>query len=139
MTAPAYEDIVEQQDIPTLVRSPTTTDLVKYAAVAEDFARQHWDQPYMTGLGFPNVIVHGWLTLTYMCQAVTDWLPPDVAKIAGYEARHRRPAFPGEMTVGGRVTRKTVEDDRRTLHLDIWARDAAGETLTSGSMKLIML
>lgn len=134
-----FDAIDEGQAIPTIRRSPTTTHLVKYAAVAEDFARQHWDQPYMASLGFPNVIVHGWLTLSYMCQAVTEWLPPDVARIARYDARHRRPAFPGDMILGGRVTRKAIEQDERRIDLDLWARDADGETLTSGTMTLVML
>ena len=134
-----FDSIAENQVIPAITRTPTTTDLVKYAAVAEDFARQHWDQPYMASLGFPNVIVHGWLTLTYMCQAVTDWLPPDVAKVVRYDARHRRPAFPGEVRLGGQVTRKGVEDGKQILELELWARDSADETLTSGTMKLQML
>jgi len=134
-----FEEIAEGQDIPPLVREPSSQDLVKFAAVAEDFSRQHWDRAYMESLGFPDVIVHGWLTLTYMCQAVTAWLPPDHARILRYEARHKRPIFPGRIILGGRVARKTEENGARLLDLDLWAQDAEGQVMTSGAIRLQML
>lgn len=125
-------------EIPVIQREPTRTSLIKFAGVAEDYARQHWDHPYMVSLGFPDVIVHGWLTLTYMCQAVTEWLPPEFADIIEYEARHKRPTFPGLLTCGGAVT--DVQTDGRTiLSLDLWAKNEAGEVTTSGVMRLALV
>jgi acyl dehydratase len=133
-----HEQIREGQQIPPMSWSIDTTQLVKFAAVAEDFSRQHWDQPYMASLGFPNVIVHGWLTLTHMCQAVTAWLPPETATILSYDARHRRPTFPGLLTCGGHVVACNEEAGKRVLCLELWAKNDAGEVTTSGTMRVAL-
>lgn len=132
----ATNPIVEGQELPVIHRHPTRLDLVKYAGVAEDFSPQHWDADYMRGLGFPDVIVHGWLTLTYMCQAVTEWLPPDRATILGYDARYRRPTFPGPLTCGGRVASSAVEDGKTVLSVEMWAKGEDGGVTTTGTMRL---
>lgn len=133
-----HESVREGDQIPPMSWAIDTTQLIKFAAVAEDFARQHWDQGYMASLGFQNVIVHGWLTLTHMCQAVTAWLPPETATILGYEARHRRPTFPGLLTCGGRVAACTIENGRRILSLELWAKNESGEVTTSGTMRVAL-
>jgi acyl dehydratase len=132
------ETIREGDQVPPMSWSIDTTQLVKFAGVAEDFSRQHWDQPYMASLGFPSVIVHGWLTLTHMCQAVTAWLPPEEATILDYDARHRRPTFPGLLTCGGHVTACVQEEGRRILSLELWAKNESGEITTSGTMRVAL-
>lgn len=139
MTVLTLENIDEGQDIPVLRRSPRAVDLVKFASVAEDFSRQHWDQPYMASLGFPDVIVHGWLTLTYMCQAVTACLPPEAARIIRYDARHLLPAFPGDMTVGGTIVRKKAQASDIVLELELWAKDAKENIVTRGNFDVVLL
>jgi acyl dehydratase len=133
-----HASIREGDAIPPKSWNIDTTQLVKFAAAADDFSRQHWDQAYMASLGFPNVIVHGWLTLTHMCQTVTAWLPPETATILGYDARHRRPTFPGVLTCGGHVTACAVENGRRLLSLELWAKNAGGEVTTSGTMRVAL-
>ena len=127
---------LEGQELPIIHRHPTRQDLIRFAAASEDFASQHWDTYHMRGLGFPNVIVHGWLTLTYMCQAVTEWLPPERGTVLGYDARHKRPTFPGPLTCGGRVASISVEDGKTIVDVAMWAKDASGMVTTAGTMKL---
>lgn len=129
-----FDQIGPGHAIPGITRSPQRKDLIRFAAVAEDFAEQHWDKEHMAALGFPNVIVHGWLTLTYMCQAVTAWMPPDIVRIVRYDARHKRPALPGPMRIGGSVTGVRSHHGKRQLDLAIWARDEDGNDLTTGTM-----
>ncbi|CAN5356933.1 hypothetical protein BH10PSE13_BH10PSE13_04760 [soil metagenome] len=106
--------------------------LVRYAGAADDYVAQHWDHPFMTGQGYPDVIVHGWLTSAHMCRAVTDWMPPDVAHIGAFAVRYRLPLFPGMLRCGGEV----VEADAGQAKLALWARNAGGDTVATASMTL---
>ena len=69
-----YEDITEGMEIPTLVKHPTTTELVKWAGASGDYAQIHYDKDFALSQNLPGVIVHGWLTLSCICQMLTDWI-----------------------------------------------------------------
>jgi acyl dehydratase len=132
----AFSDLRDGQEIPTLEVEVDRQTLVKYAGASDDYAFQHWDHPRMTGQGFPDVVVHGWLTFGYICRAVTDWASPEIADIQGFAVRYRRPTYPGKITCGGRVTRVREENGRRLADLDLWARNGEGEVTTTATMTL---
>src|SRR4030065_2904706 len=69
-----YEDIEVGGEIPGLVKYPTTMQLVKYAGASGDYYQIHYDKDFAVANGLPGVIVHGWLTLSFLGQMVTDWL-----------------------------------------------------------------
>lgn len=131
-----FDELAEGQEIPELVREIDTLDFVKYCGAADDYARQHWDHLHMTGLGFPGVVGHGWLTFAVMCQAVTAVIPLEIADIRSYAVRYHRPTLAGLLRCGGQVVRKTVGDGRRRAELALWARDADGETIATSPMVL---
>lgn len=113
-----------------------TLTLVKYCGAADDYARQHWDQLYMTKMGFEGVVGHGWLTFAYMCRIVTDWVPLEVADIKSYAVRYHRPTLPGVLICGAEIVGKNEAAGKRCLELKLWARDAAGEIIASSPMML---
>jgi acyl dehydratase len=108
-TVASYTDIQIDQEVPFLRREVEAATLVRYAGASEDYAHQHWDHLYMTERGFPGVIVHGWLTFAYMCQAVTNWIPREIADIGSFAVRYHRPVYPGPVLCSGRVVRKRQE------------------------------
>src|SRR3972149_11429871 len=69
-----YEDIQVGSEIPALVKYPTTMQLVKYAGASGDYYQIHYDKDIALANGLPGVIVHGWLTLSFLGQMLTDWL-----------------------------------------------------------------
>jgi acyl dehydratase len=127
-----YADVRKGQQIPELEHEITPLTLVKYCGAADDYAQQHWDHVYMTGLGFPSVVGHGWLTFAHMCQAVTDWIPLEIADIKSYAVRYHRPTLPGIVRCGGEVIR--TDDDGRTVELALWAKDGDGTVIASSPM-----
>src|SRR2546427_13280449 len=62
------------QEIPELVKHPTTRQLVQYAGAQGDFYEIHYDQAYAQSVGLPGVILHGLLKAAFLGQLVTDWL-----------------------------------------------------------------
>lgn len=64
--------------------------LVRYAGASGDFNRIHWDEAFATGVGLPNVIVHGMLTMGAAVGVVEDWAG-DPGRVVDYQTRFTRP------------------------------------------------
>jgi hydroxyacyl-ACP dehydratase HTD2-like protein with hotdog domain len=92
---------------------------------------QHWDQSFMKGQGFEDVIVHGWLTIAHMCRGVTDWMAPGTS-LRNYSVRYHRPFYPGRLLCGGNVDSVAMD----TATLSLWARNSGGELLASAQVTL---
>jgi acyl dehydratase len=92
----------------------TRDELVRYAGAALDFNPIHWNEAFARGVGLPDVIAHGMLTLAVAGRLVTDWAG-DPGKIVEYGARFTRPVpVPNDeegatLVVTGKVTE--VADD----------------------------
>jgi len=61
------------EEIPELVKHPTTRQLVQYAGAQGDFYEIHYDQDFARSVGLPGVILHGLLKAAFLGQLVTDW------------------------------------------------------------------
>ena len=78
------------QDIGSRSITVTRTDLVKYAGASGDFNPIHWNQRFAVGVGLPDVIGHGMLTMALAGRLITSWVG-DPAAVVGYAARFTRP------------------------------------------------
>ena len=65
-------------------------DLVRYAGASGDFNPIHWSERFAVGVGLPNVIAHGMLTMALGGRLVTAWAG-DPAAVVGYAVRFTRP------------------------------------------------
>jgi acyl dehydratase len=127
-----YEDIQEGADIPALVKLPTTMQLVKYAGASGDYYQIHYDKDFAVASGLPGVIVHGWLTLAFMGQMITDWLGEKgtLVKLSGsYRGINK---VNEDIICNGRVTKKYIEDGRHLARVEIWAENPQGEKTVTG-------
>src|SRR6185312_16513864 len=75
-------------ELPALVKHPTTRQLVQYAGAQGDFYEIHYDQDYARGVGLPGVILHGLLKAAFLGQLVTDWLG-DRGTLKSFEVSYR--------------------------------------------------
>ena len=137
MTAISSIDDIRAGDVvPVLRKIVDRSTLVRYAGASDDYVYLHWDRPRVQEEGFPDVIIHGWLTFAYMTEAVSAWIPRELADIQGYSVRYLRPMFPGIVDCSGRVLDVELAENDRTIRLEIWAMDEAGQITTSGNMRL---
>jgi acyl dehydratase len=95
-------------------------DLVRYAEASGDTNPLHTDPAFARKAGFPDVIVHGMLTMALLGRLVTDNFPG--RKVVGFSARFGAPLGVGEAVtcrarLGGRDARGT------TLELEAAAGD----------------
>jgi len=108
-----------RQDLPELVKHPTTRQLVQYAGAQGDFYEIHYDQGYAQSVALPGVILHGLLKAAFLGQLVTDWLG-DRGDLKSFEVSYRGIDVPGRpYRCRGRVTK--VDGDQ--VELEVWGED----------------
>ncbi len=76
--------------LPPLQVRVTRADLVRYAGASGDFNPIHWSERFAVGVGLPDVIAHGMLTMALAGRLVTAWAG-DPAAVVGYATRFTRP------------------------------------------------
>jgi acyl dehydratase len=122
------------QELPELVKHPTTRQLVQYAGAQGDFYEIHYDQDFARGVGLPGVILHGLLKAAFLGQLVTDWLGDD-GRLKSFEVSYRGIDRPGKpYTCRGRVAR--VDGDQ--AEVELWGEDSDGNRTTLGTATVEM-
>jgi acyl dehydratase len=114
MTTAGPVDAAPGDALPPLVVRMTRLDLVKYAGASGDFNPIHWSERFAVGVGLPNVIAHGMLTMALAGRLVTAWIG-DPAAVVGYSARFTRPVVVPDDDEGVELeltgTVKAVDDE----------------------------
>ncbi|TMC89062.1 MAG: dehydratase [Chloroflexi bacterium] len=121
-------------EIPELVKHPTTRQLVQYAGAQGDFYEIHYDQDYARSVGLPGVILHGLLKAGFLGQLVTDWLG-DRGTLKTFEVSYRGLDVPGKPY---RCKGKITKVDGRQVELEVWGEDEGGQRTTVGSAAVEM-
>jgi acyl dehydratase len=121
-------------EIPELVKHPTTRQLVQYAGASGDFYEIHYDQEFARSVALPGVILHGLLKAGYLGQLVTDWLG-DRGTLKTFEVSYRGLDVPGRPY---RCRAKVTGVDGNTVELEIWGEDPEGKKTTVGTATVEM-
>jgi acyl dehydratase len=121
-------------EIPELVKHPTTRQLVQYAGASGDFYEIHYDQEFARGVALPGVILHGLLKAGYLGQLVTDWLG-DRGTLKTFEVSYRGLDVPGRPY---RCRAKVTGVDGNRVELEIWGEDPEGKKTTVGTATVEM-
>ena len=117
------------QELPELVKHPTTRQLVQYAGAQGDFYEIHYDQAYARSVGLPGVILHGLLKAGFLAQLVTDWLGDD-GRLVTFEVSYRGIDEPSRPY---RCRGKVVRVDGDEADLEVWGEDESGKRTTVGT------
>src|SRR5579884_2472699 len=129
-----FEDVQEGQEIPKLVKNPSTQQLVQWAAGSGDFYQIHYDPEFAKSTGLSGIIVHGALKHAFLGQLLWDWVAPSGGRIKKYGVSYRGMDFPAvQMTCKGVVKRKYQENGENLVDLDIWVENANGQKTTPGT------
>jgi hydroxyacyl-ACP dehydratase HTD2-like protein with hotdog domain len=121
-------ELRDGQELPELVKHPTTRQLVQYAGASGDFYEIHYDQEYARSTGLPDVILHGLLKAAFLAQLITSSLGSD-AVLRSFEVSYRGIDLPRRpCRCRGLVTE--VRSGLATL--EIWTEDPSGNRTTIG-------
>lgn len=133
-----WDDVQEGQEIPVLKKTPSSQQLVQWAAGSGDFYQIHYDQDFARGTGLKGIIVHGALKHAFLGQMLWDWVRYD-GRIVRYAVSYRGMDFPGEeMTCRGTITRKYEENGEGLVDLEIWTENPQGQKTTPGTATVLL-
>jgi acyl dehydratase len=141
MTRPTFDTIAVGDTLPGASFPLRRADLVRYAGAGGDFNPIHWNQRFAVGVGLPDVIAHGMLTMATVARLVTDWCG-DPGAVVSYGVRFTKPVVvPDDDTgavveVGGVVAVK--DEQARTVRVDLTAT-SAGEKVLGRAQAVVRL
>jgi acyl dehydratase len=137
-------DAAPGDTLPPLVVRMTRLDLVKYAGASGDFNPIHWSERFAVGVGLPNVIAHGMLTMALAGRLVTAWIG-DPAAVVGYSARFTRPVVVPdddagvELELTGTVKAVDAEGDGARIATVAITAAVAGKTVLGRAVARVRL
>ena len=100
--------------------------LALYCGGSGDHNPIHVDSDFAKAAGMPDVFAHGMLSMAYLGQALTGWVPQSALR--SYGVRFASITWVGnELTCGGTVTEKFEEDGEKRVRLEVKAEDQDGE------------
>ena len=128
-----WDEVQEGTELPSLVKNPTTQQLVKYAGASGDYYQIHYDKDFAKNNELDGVILHGALKNAFLGHLVTKWMGPegDLKRLA---CQYRGMDIPGTpITAKGIVTRKYQDQGANLVDCEIWLENKDGEKTTPGS------
>ena len=127
-----FEDVEQGAELPTVVKTPTTRQLVQYAGAAWDFYEVHYDLELARSKGLDSVIVQGALKSAFLGQVVTDWMG-ELGELKRLSVQYRGMDVPGAtLRCGGVVSRKSDDGGETLVECDLWLESGEGERTTLG-------
>jgi len=132
--AVVLSDVTIGADLPSRSFGIERASMVRYAGASGDFNPIHWSEQIATGVGLPNVIAHGMLTMAIAARVVTDWIG-DPGAVVEYGVRFTRPVVVphdagATLDVAGKV--RAVNHDTGTVVVDLTA-SVSGQTVLAKS------
>jgi acyl dehydratase len=135
-----FDDIVEGEEIPNVVKGPmSTAHIMRWSAAMENWHRIHYDWRYATVHDrLPDVMVNGSWKQHVVIQLLTDWV-----KESGWAWKlafqFRAMNVPGDtLTAWGRITGKEVRGRYGLVHLDVGLRNQDGVESTPGRATVVL-
>ena len=133
-----WEDVQEGMEIPSLLKNPTTRQLVQYAGASGDFYEIHYDKDFAQSNGLPGPILHGALKNAFLAQLITDWIG-EQGTLTKLSCQYRGMDLPGDTLVcKGIASKKYIQDGQHTVDCQIWLENSKGERTTPGSATVIL-
>ena len=120
-------------NIPELVKQPSTQQLVMYAGASRDFYQVHYDQQFAQSIGLPKVIVHGALKSAFLGQMITNFINQS-ATLTRLFVRYNSIDFEGcLMKCKGTITKIIIANSKKVIDCDIWIENPEGTKTTAGT------
>jgi acyl dehydratase len=116
-------------ELPELVKHPTTRQLVQYAGASGDLYEMHYDQEFARALELPGVILHGLLKTAFLGELATKW-SRDWGRLTVLDATYRGMDLPRAPL---RCRARVSAVRGRNVDLEVWTEDARGGRTTIGT------
>ena len=125
-----FDNIAVGDEIPSLVKHPTSQQLVRWAGASGDYNPIHYDKDFAISRGLSGVVVHGQLSTAFICQMLTDWCG-NKGTLKKLNVSYKGLSFPGDtLTCRGTVREKL---EVGLLVLDVWVENQQSEKTVIGT------
>lgn len=133
----SWNDIEEGMELPEIRKTPTVTQLVKYAAGSGDFNPLHHDYSFPQSKQIGSIIAHGRFKYASLGELVSNWLGHG-GRIRSISCQYRGMDTPGnEIVVRGVVSKKEEVDGEKVVRVDVWTENADGKKTTPGKATVV--
>ena len=101
------------------------------------FNPNHWDPVYARETGLKAPIQTGEMSSAYISEMCVNWFGADFFRGSRISCKYIASVWAEEViTTGGRVREKTPKGNGARFTVDVWAKNAAGETKTVGFVEV---
>jgi acyl dehydratase len=130
-TSVRYDDVEVGEQLPTRSFPIARADLVRYAGASGDFNPIHWNARFAVGVGLPDIIAHGMLTMAMTARLVTDWIG-DPGAVVDYSVRFTRPVVVPDDDAGATLHVEGIVAEKLSdgmVRIDLTARSDGEKVL----------
>jgi acyl dehydratase len=130
-TSVRYDDVEVGEQLPTRSFPIARGDLVRYAGASGDFNPIHWNARFAVGVGLPDIIAHGMLTMAMTARLVTDWIG-DPGAVVDYSVRFTRPVVVPDDDAGATLHVEGIVAEKLSdgmVRIDLTARSDGEKVL----------
>lgn len=118
--------------LPELVQGPISrATLALFAGASNDYVPLHIDSDYAKAAGMPDVFGHGMLSMAYLAQLITHWVPAERLKTWSVRFTAITPLH-ATVHCTGSVTEIFEEEGERRARLAIGAATGEGTRTLDG-------
>lgn len=126
-----YQDIQENEELPSFELQITRTHIVRYAGAGGDMNPIHHDEEFARSIGLPSVFAMGLLHGGILPRIVTDWA--GAGTIKRYKIRFESLVWPNDtLTFQGQVTKQYQEYNENLIDCKLSVVNQKGEITISG-------
>jgi len=124
--------------LPVVTHGPVERlNLALFAAYSGDQNPIHLDDEQARANGLPGAIVHGMLSMAFLAQVLTNWVPQ--SQVRSFGSRFAAMAYPGDsITCKGVVAGKETVGGETVVEITLTAENQKGDGLLSGSAKVAL-
>jgi 3-methylfumaryl-CoA hydratase len=131
-----FESLTPGLSLPEREHTASSVSLFMYNAAVWNHHRIHYDERYTTEVeGHPGVVIDGPLQGDWLSQVALNWIG-DNGRLLEFDYANRRAAYLGEtLKSGGSI--KAIDVSTRTVELELFIKNAAGEIITPGNASVM--
>ena len=121
-----FEDVLEDQQLPSFQNTITRTHIVKYAGASGDFNPVHHDEEFAKSVGLPSVFAMGLMHGGMLSRVLTEWAGDGCVR--RYKIRFSSVVWPHDtLTFSGKVVRKYRSGGQDLVDCELQVANQNGE------------
>lgn len=123
-----FADVQVGEELPPLTNLMTQEIINRYAKVTGDYNPIHVDPDFAKNTQFGTTIAHGVISVSYLFQALTNWLGTGALRGTKMRITFLSPVRPGDtVTAKGKVLEKRQETGHGVAACELWIENQQGQ------------